>query len=212
MDDYKGFWDYWLAVLLRPVRGLEAVGLAATPVRLGVAALALVLGTYTVILLVFLSRDFPAAAESILPLSVEKQYTYQIWYQGPLFVAMTVALAGFLRLLTRRRGSHPTSRAGLFAQVSFATTIPFALTTMLVELAIALLVLPRWITPDATLDWLSGSGAWFATIYQLAGALWVVALLSVTARLATGAKWYTSLGAGLGLTVLYGLPIGLFIR
>jgi len=124
---------------------------------------------------------------------------------------MTVALAGFLRLLTRR-GSHPTSPAGLFAQVRFATTVPFALTTMLVELVIALLVLPRWITPDATLDWLSGSGAWFATVYQLAGILWVVALLSVTAKLAMGAKWYTSLGVGLGLAVLYGLPIGLFIR
>jgi hypothetical protein len=83
---------------------------------------------------------------------------------------------------------------------------------MLVELVIALLVLPGWITPDATLDWLAGSGAWFATVYQLAGILWVVALLAVTARLATGAKWYTSVGAGLGLAVLYGLPIGLFIR
>jgi hypothetical protein len=30
---------------------------------------------------------------------------------------------------------------------------------MLVELVIALLVLPGWITPDATLDWLTGSGA-----------------------------------------------------
>jgi hypothetical protein len=211
MGSFQGFWGHWLAVVLRPVRGLEAVGAAARPLRLGMAALALVLGTYTLILLMFLLRDFPAAAESILPLTVEEQYAYQIWYQGPLFVAMTVALAGLLRLLTRRR-TQPTSPAGLFAQVSFATTIPFALTTMLVELVIALLVLPGWITPDATLDWLTGSGAWFATIYQLAGILWVVALLTVTARLATGARWHASLGIGLGLSVLYGLPIGLFIR
>jgi hypothetical protein len=46
----------------------------------------------------------------------------------------------------------------------------------------------------------------------LAGILWVVALLAVTARVATGAKWYASVGIGLGLSVLYGLPIGLFIR
>ncbi len=211
MGDSETVWGLWLGVLRRPVPGLEAVGRSATPLRVGLAALALVLGTYTVILLVFLARDFPAAAESVLPLSVEEQYAYQIWYQGPLFVAMTVVLTGLLRLLTRSR-AQSTSPAGLFAQVSFATTIPFALTTMLVESVIALLVLPRWISPDATLDWLSGSGAWFATIYQLAGVLWVLALLSVTARLATGAKWAASLGIGLGLAVVYGLPIGLFIR
>lgn len=211
MNDPESFWGLWLAVVVRPVRGLEAVGRSATPLRFGLAALALVLGIYTAILGVFLARDYPAVAESILPLTVEQQYAYQIWYQGPLFLAMTVALAGILWLLTRR-STQPTSPAGLFAQVSFATTIPFALTTMLVELVIAILVLPRWITPDATLDWLTGSGEWFATIYQLAGILWVIALLSVTARLAMGAKWYTSLGVGIGLAFLYGLPIGLFIR
>ncbi len=211
MGDSERFWGLWLGVLRRPVHGLEAVGRSATPLRLGLAALALVRGTYTLILLVFLARDFPAAAESVLPLTVEEQYAYQIWYQGPLFVTMTLVLAGLLRLLTRRK-EHPTSPAGLFAQVSFATTIPFALTTMLVESVIALLVIPGWIRPEATLDWLSGPGAWFATIYQLAGVLWVVTLLSVTARLAMGAKWYTSVGIGLALAVVYGLPIGLFIR
>jgi hypothetical protein len=49
-------------------------------------------------------------------------------------------------------------------------------------------------------------------VYQLAGILWVVSLLCVTARLAIDARWYTSVGVGLGLAVLYGLPIGLFIR
>jgi hypothetical protein len=39
MTDSKGFWDYWLAVVLRPRRGLEAVGRSATPLRFGIAAL-----------------------------------------------------------------------------------------------------------------------------------------------------------------------------
>ena len=156
MNDPESFWGLWLAVVVRPVRGLEAVGRSATPLRFGLAALALVLGIYTAILGVFLARDYPAVAESILPLTVEQQYAYQIWYQGPLFLAMTVALAGILWLLTRR-STQPTSPAGLFAQVSFATSIPFALTTMLVELVIAILVL-RSETPGGCVPAARASG------------------------------------------------------
>ena len=212
MDDPKGFWGLWFAVVTRPSRGLAAVSRAGSPLRDGLAALALVLGTYTVILAVFLLRDYPAVGESVLPLTVEEQYAYQIWYQGPLFLVMTAALAWLLKKTPSRDGSSAESYAVIFAQVSFATTVPFALTTMLVEAVIAALVLVGFVTPDAALGWLTGSGEWFASTYQLAGVVWVVALLAITSRLVTGARWHLSVALGLVLSAVYGLPIALFIR
>ncbi len=137
MDDPKGFWGLWLAVTARPVWGLAALERAVSPLRAGLAALAVVMGTYSVILAVFLLRDYPAAGESVLPLTVDEQYAYQIWYQAPLFLAMTAALAWLLAKISKRGGSSSGSFAGSFAQVSFATAVPFALTTMLVEAVVA---------------------------------------------------------------------------
>lgn len=212
MDDPRSFWGLWLAVMTRPVRGLSALERAASPPRAGLAALALVLGIYTAILAVFLLRDYPAADESVLPLTVEDQYAYQIWYQGPLFLVMTAALAWLLARISRRRGSSSGELPVRFAQVSFATTVPFALTTMLVEAVVAGLVLLGLVTPDAVLGWLTGPGEWFASTYQLAGVLWVVVLLAITSRLATGARWHLSVALGFALAAVYGLPIALFIR
>lgn len=65
--------------MARPVLGLATAGRSEAPLRTGLAALALVLGTYTVILVAFLLRDYPAAAASVLALIVEEHYAYQIW-------------------------------------------------------------------------------------------------------------------------------------
>ncbi|NYD58939.1 hypothetical protein BKA08_003177 [Nocardioides marinisabuli] len=82
MGDALGLRRLWWSVVARPVEGLASAGHSGAPLRTGLAALALVLGTYTLILLVFLLRDYPAAAPSVLPLTAEEQYAYQIWYQG----------------------------------------------------------------------------------------------------------------------------------
>lgn len=212
MGDALGFRRLWWSVVARPVEGLASARHSGAPLRTGLAALALVLGTYTLILLVFLLRDYPAAAPSVLPLTVEEQYAYQIWYQGPLFLAMTAALAWLLAGVSDRTGSEAAGFPGVFAQVSLATTVPFALTTMLVEAVVAVLVLVGLVTPDEALGRLTGEGAGFAAAYQLAGVLWVVALLAVVARLATGARWHLAAVLGLLLAAAYGLPIGLLIR
>ncbi len=67
------FWSLWIAVVTRPVSGLAAVGRATAPVRMGLSALAFVAGIYTVILAVFLIRDYPADAPSALPVSESTQ-------------------------------------------------------------------------------------------------------------------------------------------
>jgi hypothetical protein len=200
-----------VGTVVRPGRTFDSLGQDPQAFRKGLTALALVLVTYTVILAAFIARDYPAMAPSVLPLSVDEQYSYQIAYQGPLFIVMTIVLAAILWLVTRRR-SDSLSLSGLFAQVSFATAVPFALTTMLVELVIAVLVLARLVTPAQTLDWLTGAGSWFATVYQMGGILWLIVLLCLATRSATKAPWYVSVPFGLALSVIYGLPIGLFIR
>lgn len=83
---------------------------------------------------------------------------------------------------------------------------------MLVEAVLAAVVLVGLVTPEEVLGWLTGDGAWFASAYRLAGVLWVVVLLAVTGRLATGARWHLSALLGLLIAAVYGLPIGLLIR
>ncbi len=104
--------------------------------------------------------------------------------------------------------------AVVFAQVSLTTTVPFALTTMVVELVIAILVLARFFQPQEIeiLGWLTGKGTLFANAYQFAGILWVIGLLAITAKLSVGVRWWLGIVLGVILVIIYGAPIGLFIR
>ncbi len=173
--------------------------------------LLLVLGTYILILGILILRAYPAAAPSILPLTVEQQYQVQIWYQGPLFLMSTLLLTGVLMWFATAKG-RTVDFGTLFARVSFSTTAPFALTTMLVELVIALLVLVRAFQPQEVLGWFAGDGLWFATLYQLAGIAWLVGLLVITAKVSASVRWGVGVLLGVLLSAIYAVPIALFIR
>jgi hypothetical protein len=147
----------------------------------------------------------------VLPITAQDQYRVQVWYQGPLFIVATLVLAGMLGLLAKAK-QRDERNAVLFARVSLATTVPFALTTMAVELVIAILVAARVLEPSEALGWLQGDGALFANAYQLAGIVWMVGLLSVAAKVTIGVRWVGAVALGLVLAILYGLPIALFIR
>lgn len=205
------FWQTFLGVVFRPFSTFQRLQEDERAIQKGLLMLLLVLAVYTLILVIFIKRNYPAMAPSILPVAAEDQYRFQVWYQGPLFLVATVILTGILVFLSRVRGLTG-SFAGIFAQVSFATTVPFALTTMLVELVIALLVLAGLLEPEEILGWLTGDGAWFANIYQFAGVLWIVGLLAVAAKLVVGVRWWLSIILGVLLAIIYGVPIGLFIR
>ena len=75
--------------------------------RDGAVVLLAVCVVYTLILLIFLGRGYPAAARSVLGLPPEDQYVAQIWYQGPLFFSTTAITAALLVLLSRV-GCRPT--------------------------------------------------------------------------------------------------------
>ncbi|MCB9421827.1 MAG: hypothetical protein H6667_18650 [Ardenticatenaceae bacterium] len=205
------FWQTFIQVIINPLAAFQQFREDNQAARKGLLALLLVLGVYTVILVIFILRDYPALAPSILPIAAEDLYRYQVWYQGPLFFVATLLLTGILTQLTRANGQ--TERfAVVFARVSFATTVPFALTTMMVELVIAILVLAGFCQPQAVLGWLTGEGALFANAYQLAGILWIIGLLAITARLSVGVRWWLGIVLGVVLAGIYGVPIGLFIR
>lgn len=108
--------------------------------------------------------------------------------------------------------AHPTAFGTLFARVSFATTVPFALTTMLVELGIALLELAGILQPLPTLTWLSGDGLWFATIYQMGGIIWLIGLLIIATKVSLPVRWWLGIVLGVALSAVYATPIALFIR
>jgi hypothetical protein len=211
MQTQLTFWQTFLGVVFRPFSTFQQLQEGERAILKGLLMLLLVLAVYTLILVIFIQRNYPAMAPSILPVAVEDQYRFQVWYQGPLFLVATVILTGILVFLSRVRG-QTGSFAGVFAQVSFATTVPFALTTMIVELVIALLVLAGLLEPREILGWLTGEGAWFANIYQVAGVLWIVGLLAVAAKLQVGVRWWLSIILGVLLAIIYGVPIGLFIR
>jgi hypothetical protein len=211
MQTDLSFSQAFFGIVFRPVATLRQFETARRPFWQGMLALLLVIIAYTVILGVFITRGYPAAALSVLPLSVEETYRYQIWFQGPLFLVDTLALAGLLLLMARFTGRRPGFSVA-FARASFATSVPFVFTTMLVELVLAGLLLANVVQPDQALAWLTGAGIWFATTYQLIGLVWIVALLAVATWLSTGLHWSQSVGVGALLTVIYGIPIGLFIR
>jgi hypothetical protein len=211
MEIFFHFWKTFTGVIIRPLSTLQYLEEDERVALKGWLALFLVLLIYTLILVIFIVRDYPAAAPSILPIGVEDIYRYQVWYQGPLFIVATLVLAWILQMLARvndQKGHF----AVMFARVSFATTVPFALTTMAIELVIAILVLVRVFQPTEILGWLRGEGALFANVYQIAGLVWVFMLLVIAAKLSVNVKWRQSILLGVVLAIIYGLPIGLFVR
>ena len=211
MQRYETFWQTFLGVIVRPLATLQRFQEDKRAAQKGWLSLFLVLFVYTLILAIFIRRDYPAAAPSILPIAVEDLYRYQVWYQGPLFIAATLALVGVLQLFTEVKG-QTVGFPVVFSRVVFATTVPFAVTTMAVELVIAMLVLFKVFQPQEILGWLVGDGALFANLYQFAGLLRLVVLLVITAKLSAGVKWWPAIGLGMVLAIIYGIPIGLFVR
>jgi hypothetical protein len=176
-----------------------------------VLLLLLITLVYTLILAIFILRDYPAAAPSVLPLTVEEQYPVQIWYQGPLFFATTALTAGVLVLLGRLLRTGPGFGLS-FARVAYASVIPFFFTTMLVELVLALLLLAGVVQPDAVLNWLLGPGAWFPATYQLISVVWIAALFVMAAWQTLERGWVAGLLGGVLALLVYALPVALFIR
>jgi hypothetical protein len=196
---------------IRPWRTLGESAQDPAALRKGILLLLLISSVYTLILAVFILQGYPAAVPSVLPLTVEEQYPVQIWYQGPLFFATTALTAGFLVLVGRRlRGSPGFGLA--FARIAYASVIPFFFTTMLVELALALLLLAGVVRPEAVLNWLLGPGAWFPTTYQLISIVWIAALFVMAAWRTLDRGWVAGLLGGLLALAVYAVPVALFIR
>jgi|GEM_PF-2189426 len=211
MSERLPFWQVVTGVVARPLSTFRHLQDDEKAGLKGLWILLLILAVYTLVLGIFILRGYPAAAPSILPLSVDQQYSVQIFYQGPLFLGSTFLLTGLLLWLAKAN-RRTVGFGALFARVSFATTVPFALTTMLVELVIALLVLVRAFTPQEALGWLSGDGQWFANAYQLGGILWLVALLVIVAKVSTSVRWGVAIVLGVLLSAVYAMPIALLIR
>jgi len=206
-----GLWHVFTGIAARPLSTLRWLQGDDRAGWKGLWMLLLVIGAYTLILGIFILRGYPAVAPSILNLSVESQYSVQIWYQGPLFLASTALVAGLLLLLSRAR-KKSARFSTLFARVSFSTALPFALTTMLVELSLALLLLLNVLAPDEVLRWLTADGLWFASLYQAAGILWLVVLMVLACKVTLSVRWGAAIATGCVLTVIYALPVALFIR
>jgi hypothetical protein len=98
------------------------------------------------------------------------------------------------------------------ARVAYASVIPFFFTTMLVELALALLLLVDVVQPDAVLTWLLGPGSWFPTTYQLISIVWIAALFLMVAWQTLERGWLGGLLGGLLALGVYAVPVALFIR
>lgn len=127
-----------------------------------------------------------------------------------MFFACTALAAAAVAALARLAG-HRVAYGVAFGRVALATAVPFALTTMPVESAIAALLALGALQPLATVHWLLGPGAWFAALYQFAGIAWLVALVVVALRASGFRSWIGALAA-VPVIVLYGLPVGLLIR
>jgi hypothetical protein len=211
MGERLSFWQVFAGVVVRPLPTFRSLQSDEKAWLNGLGVLLLVIGVYTLILGLFILRDYPAAAPSILPLAVDQQYLFQIWYQAPLFPASTFLLT-LLLMWFSKLNRQSVSIGTAFARVSFATTVPFALTTMLVELAIAFLVLVRAFTPQDALGWLGGDGLWFANAYQLGGISWLVALLVIAVKVSASVRWVAAILLGVLLAAVYAVPIALLIR
>ena len=130
----RGFWSTFWGMTLHPWRTLGDLARDPAALRKGVLLLLVITLVYTLILAIFIRKDYPAAAPAVLPLTVEEQYPVQIWYQGPLFFATTALTAGVVVVMGRLLGG--ARDFGLaFARVAYASVIPFFFTTMVIELA-----------------------------------------------------------------------------
>jgi hypothetical protein len=196
---------------LRPWRTMGKLARDPHALRTGILLLLFITLVYTLILAIFVLRGYPAAAPSVLPLTVQEQYPVQIWYQGPLFFATTALTAGVLWLLARLLGGARDYSLA-FARISYASVIPFFFTTMLIELMLALLLLAGLVQPDAILRWLLGEGAWFPAAYQLVAILWMAALFVMAAWRTLERGWIAGLLGGLLALIIYALPVALLIR
>jgi hypothetical protein len=196
---------------LRPWRTLGALANDRRAFLKSLLLLLLIIAVYTFILIAFMISDYPAAAPSALPLTVEEQYPVQVWYQGPLFLVTTALPAGVLVLAARLLGGATSFRLA-YARMAYVSVIPFFFTTMVVELVIAVLLLAGAVQPAATMSWLTGAGSWFPLIYQLVSILWIAALFVTAARQTVGRGWLAALAVGLLALALYALPVALLIR
>jgi hypothetical protein len=206
-----GFWSTFWGTAIRPWRTLGGLAHHPAAFRNGVLLLLLITFVYTLILATFIVRDYPAAAPSVLPLSVKEQYRVQIWYQGPLFFFATALAAGLLVLAGRLLGRSP-GLGLVFARISYASVIPFFFTTMLVESALALALLVGVVQPGAALNWLLGSGAWFPATYQLVSVVWIAALFVMAAWQTLERGWAGGLIGGVLALAVYALPVAILIR
>lgn len=207
----RGFWPTFWGMTIRPWRTLGELARDPAALRNGVLLLLLITLVYTLILAIFIGQDYPAAAPSVLPLAVEEQYPVQIWYQGPLFFVSTALTAGVLVVMGRLLGG--ACAFGLaFGRIAYASVIPFFFTTMMIELALALLLLAGVVQPDAVLTWLLGPGSWFPTTYQLISIVWIAVLFVMVAWQTLERGWLGGLLGGLLALGVYALPVALFIR
>ncbi len=206
-----GFWSTFGGMTVRPWRTLGELAQDPAALRKGVLLLLLITLVYTLILAIFIARGYPAAAPSVLPLAVDAQYPVQIWYQGPLFFATTGLTAGVLMLAGRLSGRSPGFSLA-FARIAYASVIPFFFTTMLVELALALMLLAGIVQPDAVLNWLLGPGAWFPAAYQLIAVIWIAALFVMAAWRTLERGWVAGLLGGIVTLAVYALPVAFLIR
>jgi hypothetical protein len=210
-----GFWSTFWEMTVRPWRTLGALARDPAALQKGVLLLLLIIFVYTLILAIFIAQGYPAAAPSVLPLTVEEQYPVQIWYQGPLFLVATALAAGLLAFAGRLLGRSPGFRqtfAPAFGRIAYASVIPFFFTTMLVELGLAVGMLLGVMQPDAALSWLLGPGAWFPTVYQLIAIVWIAVLFIMATWRTLERGWAAGLLGGLLALAVYALPVALFIR
>ena len=204
-------WQIFLGVVIDPVHTFQKLRQEKDAFYPGVAVLLFVSFIYTLILVIFIQKDYTAAMPSLLGLPVQEQYQWQVWYQAPLFFA-TTALTGFLLTRISHLAERSINFRDAFGLISLATTVPFAMTTMLVELGIALLILFGVLAPDEALNWLTGKGMWFANLYQLIGLIWLVSLVVILMRSIFLKGWWKSLILGILFVIVYAFPIALFIR
>lgn len=83
---------------------------------------------------------------------------------------------------------------------------------MLVESGVALLMFIGVLAPDATLHWLSRAGAWFASLYQLVGLVWLVTLTIIAVKVTIFRSWWANMALGILLVLVYAFPVALLIR